>query len=93
MMDILFLRVFTAGKTPAALSAVNNLKVLCAELLEAARYEIEVIDIREYPQVAEDERILATPTVVRVQPPPTKRLIGDLSNREQAIVSLELLKA
>lgn len=88
----LLLKVFTAGRTPAAVSAIDNLQALCAELREADSYDIEIIDIRQQPQRAETERILATPTVVRELPPPVKRLVGDLSNREQVISSLELLE-
>lgn len=84
------LRVYIAGMTPAASRAIANLKEICAEVSNAHTYEVEVVDIHEHPQLAEDERILATPMVIRTLPPPVRRLVGDLSDRDQAVLGLEL---
>jgi len=86
----LVLKLYVAGMTPAAERAIANLKNVCAEL--DLEYDIEVIDILERPQLAEDERILATPTVVRKLPPPMRSLVGDLSDREQVVVGLDLVQ-
>ena len=67
-----------------------NLRRICeAEL--GAEYDLEVIDVLEHPQVAEDQRILATPTLVKQLPLPLRRVIGDLSDREKVLFGLELL--
>ena len=52
-------------------------------------YELEIIDVLEHPQVAEDERILATPTLIKQLPPPLRRVIGDLSDTEKVLLGLE----
>jgi circadian clock protein KaiB len=56
----------------------------------SGRYEMSVIDVLERPQLAEDEKILATPTVVKELPTPMRRIIGDLSDVESVLVGLDL---
>ena len=78
------------GSTPRTQTAVANLRRICeAEL--GAEYDLEIIDVLEHPQIAEDQRILATPTLVKQLPPPLRRVIGDLSDREKVLFGLELL--
>lgn len=83
------LRLYVAGQTPKSLSAFANLKKLCEEHL-AGRYRIEVIDLLENPQLASNDQILAIPTLVRKLPEPLKRIIGDFSDRERALVGLDV---
>ena len=51
---------------------------------------LDVIDLRERPEIAEEERILATPLLVRVSPEPVRRLVGDLSDAERVVWTLGL---
>lgn len=83
------LRLYVAGMTPRAVAAFANLKKLCETHL-ADRYEIEVIDLLEQPQLAAGDQIIAVPTLVRRLPPPMKKIIGDLSNEERVLVGLDL---
>ncbi len=70
--------------------AIANLRRICeAEL--GAQYDLEIIDVVEHPQIAEAQRILATPTLVKQLPLPLRRVIGDLSDREKVLFGLELL--
>jgi circadian clock protein KaiB len=85
----LLLRLYVAGMTPKSLTAVSNLKRICEERLEG-RYEIEVIDLRENPQLAAGQEIIAVPTLVRALPEPIVRIIGDLSDTERVVVGLQL---
>jgi circadian clock protein KaiB len=87
--DIWNLRLYVAGQTPKSLSAFANLKKLCEEHL-AGRYEIEIVDLTRKPQLAQNDQILALPTLVRKLPEPIKRIIGDLSNLERVMVGLDL---
>lgn len=82
-------RLYVVGQTPRSLTAVSNLRVLCDNYLPG-RYEIEVIDVAERPDLAEKERILATPTVIRIMPLPRFRVIGDLSDQDQVAAFLDL---
>jgi circadian clock protein KaiB len=83
------LRLYVAGQTPRSLLAIANLKRLCEEHL-AGQYHIEVIDLVEKPHLAEDDQIIALPTLVRRLPLPVRKIIGDLSNRERVLVGLDL---
>jgi len=83
------LRLYVAGQTPKSLAAFANLKRICEEHL-AGRYEIEVIDLLEHPQLARGDQIFAVPTLVRKLPPPLRKIIGDLSNTEKVLVGLDV---
>ena len=93
MADKMVLRLFVNGMTKSARNALNNLKQVCAEFENAHDYEIEIIDINEHPQLAEDEKILATPTLIKKLPPPIRKIIGDLSEREQLLLGLDIVEA
>ena len=83
------LRLYVAGQTPRAMTALTNLKKLCEEHL-AGLYRIEVIDLLKNPQLARGDQILAVPTLVRKLPTPIKKIIGDLSDSERVLVGLDL---
>jgi circadian clock protein KaiB len=83
------LRLYTAGQSPKSLAALSNLKRICDEHL-AGRYTIEVIDLMKNPRLAKDDEIIAIPTLVRKLPEPLRKIIGDLSNEERALVGLQL---
>jgi circadian clock protein KaiB len=83
------LRLYVAGQTPRSVIALANLKNICETYL-AGCYSIEVIDLREYPQLAAGDQILALPTLVRHLPTPLVKIIGDLSNTEKVLVGLDI---
>jgi len=66
-----------------------NLRRICEQEL-AGQYELQIIDVLENPQLAEDEKILATPTLIKQLPPPLRRVIGDLSDTEKVLLGLEV---
>lgn len=83
------LRLYVAGQSPKSILALANLKRLCEENLRG-QYQIEVIDILENPQLAAGDQILALPTLIRMLPPPIRKIIGDLSNTERVLVGLDV---
>ncbi len=86
------LRLYVAGQSRKALAALANLKKLCDDHL-LDRYQIEIIDLLENPQLAAGDQIVAIPTLVRKLPQPIKKIIGDLSNAERTLVGLDLRPA
>jgi circadian clock protein KaiB len=88
--DTLVLRLYVAGQTPKSVAAFINLKKICEEHLQG-RYQVEVIDLLENPQLARGDQILAIPTLVRKLPVPVRKIIGDLSNTERVLIGLDLL--
>jgi circadian clock protein KaiB len=83
------LRLYVAGQTPKSVAAFANLKKICEEHL-AGQYRIEVIDLLENPRLAQDDQIVAIPTLVRKLPEPVRKIIGDLADTERTLVGLQL---
>ena len=83
------LRLYVAGRTPKSIAAFANLKQLCEQHLPG-RYQIEIVDLVQQPHLAQNDQIVALPTLVRKLPEPIKRVIGDLSNLERVMVGLDL---
>jgi circadian clock protein KaiB len=88
-MDKYLIKLYVTGRTPRTRQAIRNLEQICEQEL-GGRYELVVIDVLERPQLAEDEKILATPTVVKELPVPIRRIIGDLSDTERVLLGLDL---
>ena len=89
-LDTYILRLYVAGQTPKSIAAFANLKKICEDHL-AGRYQIQVVDLLENPQLASGDQILAIPTLVRRLPAPVRRIIGDLSNTERVLIGLDLV--
>ena len=83
------LRLYVSGSTLKSALAVENIKRICEQHLKN-RYDLEVIDIYQQPNLARDEQIVAVPTLIKRLPPPLRRLIGALSNLEKVLFGLDL---
>ena len=86
------LKLYVTGTSPRSTQAIANIHHLCEEYL-AGRYDLEVIDIYQQPGEAAQQQIIATPTLVKAEPKPLKRLIGDLSDRDKVLAALNLADA
>ena len=83
------LRLYVTGITPRSTQAFATIKALCDEHL-VGRYELEVIDIYQHPELAVHDQIIAAPTLVKRRPLPLCRIIGDLSDTERVLHGLAL---
>ncbi len=83
------LKLYVAGASPKSLRAFANLRQLCEKYL-ADHYKIEIIDLERRPHLAREDDIIAIPTLVRSLPRPIRRVIGDLSNTERVLLSLQV---
>jgi circadian clock protein KaiB len=88
-MSRFLLKLFIAGRTTRTEQAINAIQDICLKDL-GGQYELAVIDVLERPQLAENEKILATPTLVKELPLPLRRVVGDLSNKERVLIGLDL---
>ena len=84
--------LYINGRSPNARRAVASLEELRRQRLPADA-DVQVVDIADRPDVAEQQRLLATPALVRSAPPPVRRIIGDLTNHEQVLYALDLVPA
>ena len=81
------LRLYVAGESPRSLSALRAVRGLDESAL-AGRYHLEVVDVLTHPEKAEEDRVLATPTLVRLAPTPRRRILGDLADLEGLVREL-----
>ena len=86
------LRLYVSGMTPRSVRAIANIKEICEEHLKG-RYALQVIDIYQQPVLAKGDQIIAVTTLLKRLPPPLRRIIGDLSDRERVLVGLDLKPA
>ena len=84
------LKLYVTGETPRSQTALKNLKEILDEDYKGV-YSLKVIDVIKQPQLAEDDKILATPTLIKILPPPVARIIGDLSDREKVLLGLDFV--
>lgn len=82
-------RLYVAGQSPKSMTALRNVQQLCDEYL-AGDYDIELVDLVAHPARAQQDQILAVPTLVRYAPQPVQRIIGDLSDYERTLTNLNL---
>ena len=83
------LKLYITGHTATSRHALSNVKKICESELQD-EYDLQVIDVLKDPQLAEDEKIIATPTLVRRLPTPLRKIIGDMSNTEKVLIGLDL---
>ncbi len=83
------LTLYVADETPNCLNASANLKRVCHDYLKD-NCEVDVVDILKKPEVAEEEQIVAIPTLIKQYPLPMKKVIGDLSNTERLLAGLDI---
>lgn len=88
-MNKYLFKLYITGQTPRSSRAIANLRRICDEELND-ECEMVIIDILERPQMAEDDKVLATPLLVKQLPPPTRRIIGDLSDIRKVLTGLDL---
>jgi circadian clock protein KaiB len=81
------LRLYITGQTSLSSASVRNLLRVCQSHLQG-RYDIQVIDICQQPELAREAQIIATPTLVRTHPVPIRKLIGNLSDQAQLLAEL-----
>jgi circadian clock protein KaiB len=87
--EVWHLRLYVAGASTRSLRAFANLRRLCEEYIPD-RYELEIVDLEKRPSLARDDDIVAIPTLIRSLPRPMRRIIGDLSDTERVLLSLQV---
>jgi circadian clock protein KaiB len=87
--DVYVLKLYITGMTPNSKRAVENVKKICEEYLKG-RYELQIVDIYQQPDLAQYDQIIAVPTLIKELPSPFRKLIGDMSNKEKILIGLNL---
>lgn len=76
------LKLFVIGTNLDASHAINNISKFCEKFLKG-RYTLEIIDLNKEPHWASKENIFAVPLLIKKNPFPEERLIGDLSDTQK----------
>lgn len=83
------LKLYITGSSSRSQRAIANLRQICEEEL-GGQHKLVIIDVLEHPDLAEAAKIVATPTLVKELPPPSRRIIGDLSNKRMVMLALDI---
>ncbi len=86
------LKLYVTGVTPKSVDAIKNIKRICETHLKG-RYQLEVVDVYQRPNLAKGEQIIAAPTLIKHLPLPLRRIIGSMANEERVLFSLDLRPA
>ena len=81
------LKLYVNGKNIKSLKAIKNLEKIIRES-SPDEYELELVDVTEFPELAESAGILETPALTKNLPPPYRKIIGDLANSKQVLFGL-----
>lgn len=84
------LRLFVTGATPNSTRAVINIRQICETHLKG-NYSLEVVDVYQQNNLAEQEQLIALPLLIKKFPLPERRLIGDMSDTQKVLKGLGLL--
>jgi circadian clock protein KaiB len=83
------LRLFVTGMTPRSTRAINAVRSLCESRLKD-RFELEIVDVYQQPQLIRGEQVFATPTLIKYEPAPLRRIIGDMTDTNRLCFGLGL---
>ena len=87
--DAYVFRLYVTGASPNSSRAITNLKIFFEKYLKG-RYKLQIVDVYQQPQIAQTVDIIALPLLVRTAPLPERRMVGDMSDTERMIRSLNI---
>lgn len=83
------LKLFVDDDSPRTAQAIANLRRICEDEFPGC-YDVVVINVRSQPELAEETKILAAPTLIKERPLPVRRVVGDLSDKEKVLAGIGL---
>ncbi len=86
-VTMVVLRLYVADSAPNSAMAIANLAAICKEHF-GGKFELEIIDVLEYPQRALADGIIVTPSLTKISPSPLARIVGNLSDTKSVLHAL-----
>jgi circadian clock protein KaiB len=83
----LVLKLYVSGMSPKSMQAIENINRLCAEYLENS-FDLEIIDLYKHPELAAEQQIVFSPSLIKRLPLPKKTLVGTFADTEKVIKGL-----
>jgi circadian clock protein KaiB len=84
------LRLYIIGSSSSSKIALRNLQEIISDEFNTT-FQLEVIDVMEHPELAEKDKILAVPSLVKNLPEPIRKIVGDLSDKGKVLLGLDLI--
>jgi circadian clock protein KaiB len=88
--DKLILYLYVSGMTAKSMNAIKNIRSICEENFMNC-FELNIIDLYKDPELARDNQIIFSPSLVKTYPPPKKTLIGDFSDKNKVLRALNFI--
>lgn len=85
----LTMKLYITGATHHSMMAVKNIKKICQDHL-ADDYELDIVDVYQQPSLAKEQQIIAAPTLIKLEPAPVRRIVGDMSDTAKILSVLEI---
>jgi circadian clock protein KaiB len=82
-------RLYVAGETHNSTLAIANLTALCQAHVPN-RHDIEIVNVFRDPKRALADGVFLTPTLLKLKPSPTERIVGTLSHTPPILHALGL---
>ena len=86
----LVLQLYVSGMSPKSMEAIGNIKKICSELMEDS-FQLEIIDLYKHPELASEQQIIFSPSLIKRLPLPKKTLVGTFSDSEKVIRGLGII--
>ena len=83
----LVLQLYVSGMSIKSMEAIGNIKKICSELMEDS-FQLEIIDLYKHPELASEQQIVFSPSLIKRLPLPKKTLVGTFSDSEKVIRGL-----
>ena len=85
--NTLVLQLYVSGMSPRSMEAIENINKICSEFLEDS-FQLEIIDLYKHPEVASEQQIIFSPSLIKRRPLPKKTLVGTFSDSRKVIRGL-----
>ena len=89
--DKYILKLYITGMSPNCRRAIENIKNICEEYLKG-NYELSIIDMYQEPGSAKSAQIIAAPTLIKIEPAPIRKLVGDMSDKTKVLRALGIMQ-
>jgi circadian clock protein KaiB len=84
--------LFVSGASDASARAIDCVREICDSELPGC-HDLSVVDLHQQPALAEHHHVLATPTLVRDRPLPSRIVVGDMSDHQRILDALGVVPA
>ncbi|HEX3080797.1 MAG TPA: circadian clock KaiB family protein [Puia sp.] len=82
--NTLILQLYVSGMSPRSMEAIENINKICSEFLEES-FQLEIIDLYKHPEVASEQQIIFSPSLIKRRPLPKKTIVGTFSDSQKVI--------